>query len=184
MNLVPDNNTISSISPIQKFIQKIGRVILYIILSCTALIGIAVGIGVMYESEVKQYVINELNKQLNTPVIIDTKDINFSIIKNFPYASVDFKNLKAMDAIKNKNKDTLFKASRISFQFNLPDIFKKNYHIKKIEIDNVVLNIRIDENGEDNYHFWKKSIDMTNINFAFALEKIKMMQIRVIYKNH
>jgi len=70
MNLVPDNNTISSISPIQKFIQKIGRVILYIILSCTALIGIAVGIGVMYESEVKQYVINELNKQLNTPVII------------------------------------------------------------------------------------------------------------------
>ncbi|HRG52564.1 MAG TPA: AsmA-like C-terminal region-containing protein [Bacteroidia bacterium] len=184
MNLVPDNNTISSISPIQKFIQKIGRVILYIILSCTALIGIAVGIGVMYESEVKQYVINELNKQLNTPVIIDTKDINFSIIKNFPYASVDFKNLKAMDAIKNKNKDTLFKASRISFQFNLPDIFKKNYHIKKIEIDNVVLNIRIDENGEDNYHFWKKSTDTTNTNFAFALEKIKMTQIRVIYKNH
>lgn len=184
MNSVPDNDTISKNSPFPKFIRKFWKIFLYTLLAFIILIGVAFGIGVIYESEVKQYVINELNKQLNTPVIIDTKDINFSIIKNFPYASVDFKNLKAMDAIKNKNKDTLFKASKISFQFNLPDIFKKNYHIKKIEIENVVLNIRIDANGEDNYHFWKESPDSANSNFDFALEKIQMSQIHIIYKNH
>lgn len=184
MNSVPDNNTIPSRSPIQKIIRKLWKGLLYIFLVCVVLIGVAFGIGIMYESEVKQYVINELNKQLNTPIIIDTKDINFSIIKKFPYASVDFERLKALDAVESKNKDTLFKANKISFQFNLPDIFKKNYHIRKIEIVNVTLNIRIDENGNDNYHFWKKSSDSTNANFAFALEEIQMSQIRVIYKNH
>lgn len=183
MNLVPDNNTNSANSPLPKFIRKLWKTVIYLFLTCALLIGIAFGIGVIYESEVKQYVINELNKQLNTPVMIDAKDISFSIIKNFPYASVDFKNLKAMDAIQSKRKDTLFKADRISFQFNLPDIFKKNYHIKKIEIDNVVLTIRIDENGNDNHHFWKKSTDSTHTNFAFALEKIEVSQIRVIYNN-
>src|SRR4051812_44331967 len=183
MNSVPDNNNLPSTTPIQKHIRKIWKGLLYIVLLFIALVGLAFGIGVMYESEVKQYVINELNKQLNTPVIIDTKDIDFSIIKNFPYASIDFKDLKAMDAIESKRKDTLFKANKISLQFNLPDIFKKNYHIKKIEIENVVLNIRIDENGNDNYHFWKKSTDSANTNFAFALEKIEVTQLRIIYSN-
>ncbi|HET6225580.1 MAG TPA: AsmA-like C-terminal region-containing protein [Bacteroidia bacterium] len=184
MNAFPDHNTTPSASFFQKWMKKLWNGLLYTVLLFVLLVALAFGIGKMYESEVKQYVINELNKQLNTPVIIDTKDINFSIIKNFPYASVDFKNLKAMDAIESKHKDTLFKANKISFQFNLPDIFKKNYHIKKIEIENVVLNIRIDENGSDNYHFWKKSTDTTNSNFAFALEKIHLSQLRIIYKNH
>jgi hypothetical protein len=165
------------------FIQRIRKWIIYFFLFLIVLIGVGFIIGLAYEGEVKKYIISELNKQLNTQIIIDTKDIDFSIIKNFPYASVDFKNLKALDVVESKDKDTLFKAGKISLQFNLPDIFKKNYHIKKIEIEQVTLDIRIDEAGKDNYHFWKSSTDTASANFAFALEQINLSQIQVLYKN-
>jgi len=136
-----------------------------------------------YQDEVKEYIVSQLNKQLNTPVIIDGKDIDFTVIKNFPYASVDFRNVKALDAVSGKNKDTLFKAGEISMQFNLIDVFKKNYRIKKISISDVDLRIRIDKAGNDNYHFWKKSEDTTETAFSFALEKIILDNVKLNYRD-
>jgi hypothetical protein len=166
-----------------RFIRLLRKGMIYLFLLLCVLISIGFIIGLVYEGDVKKYVIAELNKQLNTQVVVDTKDIDFSIIKNFPYASIDFKNLKALDALEGKHKDTLFKAGKISLQFNLPDIFRKNYHIKKIAIENVILDIRIDETGKDNYHFWKSSNDTSASNFAFALEKINLGHVQLFYKN-
>src|ERR1019366_244002 len=141
-------------------------------------------IGYYYQNEVKAYVISELNKQLNTEIIVDGKDIDFTILQNFPYASIDFKNVKALDAIEDKKKDTLFTAGKISFQFNVVDIFHKNYHIRKIKIDDVDLKIRIDKNGNDNYHFWKSSSETDTTTFSFALEEIILKHIQVTYKDY
>src|SRR6476646_9605418 len=88
-------------------------------------IGIAVTCFIIvkyYQDDVKEYVVGELNKKLNTQVIIDGKDIDFTILKSFPYASLNFKNVKALDACDFSHKDTLFKAAEISFQFNLIDV--------------------------------------------------------------
>lgn len=150
--------------------------ILLLLLSLTGFI-----IGYYYQDEVKDFVVSELNKKLNSKVIVDGKDIDFTVIRNFPYASVDFKNIKAMDAGENEGKDTLFRAGEISLQFNIVDIFHKNYHIKKIELKNADLRIRIDKNGNDNYHFWKESADSTSEGFSLALEKIVLDQVHVSY---
>ena len=141
-------------------------------------------VGYYYHDEVKEYVVAELNKQLNTQIIIDGKDIDFTVLKSFPYASVDFKNIKALEAIESKNKDTLFKAGKVSFQFNILDIINKKYHVKKIKIEDVDLKIRIDKNGKDNYHFWKAVSDTGSSAFSFALEKIVLNKIRLSYKDY
>ena len=166
-----------------RFLKKLRKWLIYFFTVLVALTITILIIGRVYEAEVKQYIINELNKQLNTQVIIDTKDIDFSILRNFPYASVDFKNLKALDATESKNRGTLFQAGTVSFQFNLPDIFKKNYHVKRIEIDHVVLDLRIDRDGKDNFHFWKTGTDSSSSNFEFALEKIVMNHVQILYNN-
>lgn len=165
------------------FFRKLRKGMLYLFSFIAGLLGLTFALGWIYEEDVKQYVITELNKQLNTPIIIDTKNIDFSIIKNFPYASVDFKHLKAMDALPSKHKDTLFKADEISLQFNLPDLFRKNYRIKKIVVDNVLLDIRIDSEGQDNYHFWKSAPTASKDNSVFALEKIEINSFRVLYRD-
>jgi len=147
------------------------------------LIGAGFIIGIYYQDEVKEYVIKELNKQLNTEIIVDGKDIEFTLIKNFPYASIDFKNAKVLEAVKRKNKDTLFNAGEISLQFNIVDVFKKKYHIKKMEVDDATLKIRIDKNGNDNYHFWKPSADTAKTSFSFALEDIVLNNVSFTFKN-
>lgn len=163
--------------------RALKRILIFFFVLIILLAGSVFVIGFYYQDEVKEYVIGELNKQLNTEIIVDGKDIDFTVIRNFPYASVDFKNIKALDAVQSKHKDTLFKAGRISFQFNIKDIFNKNYHIKKVEVDNVDLKIKIDKNGKDNYHFWKESADTSSTAFSFALEKIVLKQVHVFYKD-
>ncbi|MBK9673501.1 MAG: hypothetical protein IPO70_15045 [Bacteroidetes bacterium] len=41
----------------------------------------------------------------------------------------------------------------------------------------------IAQNGEDNYHFWKKSSDTTNSNFTLSLDRIKVSSLDVVYNN-
>lgn len=170
------------------FLRLLKRLFIFIFLFLVLITGTGFVIGYFYQDEVKEYIIGELNKQLNTEIIVDGKDIDFTVIQNFPYASVDFKNVKALDALDRekdapKKKDTLFSAGVISLQFNVLDIFKKNYRIKKIELDEVNLRVRIDKNGNDNYHFWKESDDSTNTSFAFSLEEIVLKKIHLSFKN-
>jgi hypothetical protein len=160
------------------------RFLIFILISVTLLVGSGFVIGYYYQDDVKEYIVGELNKELNTEIIIDGKDIDFTVLKNFPLASLDFKNVKALDAIQSKRKDTLFTAGEISFQFNLIDVFKKNYHIKKIEVDKANFRIRIDKDGNDNYHFWKQSTDTANAGFSFALEKIVLNQVHFSFKDY
>ncbi|MGB3947772.1 MAG: AsmA-like C-terminal region-containing protein [Bacteroidia bacterium] len=141
-------------------------------------------IGYYYQNEVKDVIVAELNKQLNTQVIVNGKDIDFTVIKNFPYASVEFKNIKALEVAEKKKKDTLFSAGNISFQFNIVDVFKKKYEIKKIEANRVDIQIVIDKKGNDNYHFWKTTPDTTTNNaFAFNLKMLELNEVRLVYKN-
>ncbi|HVA97488.1 MAG TPA: AsmA-like C-terminal region-containing protein [Bacteroidia bacterium] len=140
-----------------------------------------------YQNEVKTLVVEQVNKNLNTKVIVNSNDIHFSVFHDFPYASVEFNNVKALDAWDAKVKDTLFKAQNISLEFNLMDVFYKKYAVEKLSISGVQLNIRINEKGEDNYHFWKSTSDSisntSKNNFSFALNKITIQNAEVKYIN-
>lgn len=181
-------NNVDPVIPSQKKASDpfriLGRFITFVIVLFTLFFIAAAGLGYYYQDEVKGYVISELNKQLNTEIIVDGKDIDFTIIKSFPFASVDFKNVKALDATKTTKKGTLFTANKISLQFNIVDIFHKNYHVKKIEIKDGDIDIRIDKKGNDNYHFWKSTPKTDTRKFSFALEEIILDNVQFSYKNY
>ena len=167
-----------------RIVRFFWRFLIFILVTITLLGGTGFIIGYFYQDEVKEYIVGELNKQLNTEIIVDGKDIDFTVLKNFPLASVNFKNVKALEAIQSKKKDTLFAAGEISLQFNIIDVFKKNYRIKRVEVDDANLKIRIDKEGNDNYHFWKTSIDTSNTGFSFALEKIVLKQVHFSFRDY
>ncbi len=157
------------------------RILIFLFISLALILGAIFIAGYIYQNEVKEYVIKQLNEQLNTQLIIDAKDIDFTVLQNFPHASVDFKNIKVMEVVESKNKDTLFKAGKVSFFFNLIDIFNKNYHLKKIRMDDLSIKIKINKNGKDNYHFWKTSSVKDSTSFSFALENVELNKIEVSY---
>lgn len=150
------------------------------------LILLAVLLAWIYRDEVKKYIVAEVNKRLNTQVIVAPDDIDLTVIRTFPSLALEFRNVKALDATTDKNRDTLFKAGRIDLKFNLLDLFRKNYRIHSIGVEDVKLNMWVDKNGRDNFHFLKASADTGKTDTArvqFALEDIRLNNIKVIYAN-
>lgn len=165
------------------------KVILLSFLSLLLLLAITAFVIVrFYEDEVKQILVVQINKQLVTPVSV--KDIELSLFKKFPSASLEFTDVTAesvqpADSLEGAQRFTerLFEAHKIFLQFNILDIFYGNYTIKKIDIEEAKMNLLVTSDGNDNFHFWKKSNDTTASNFQLHLEKILVINSDIEYKN-
>src|ERR1035437_2307335 len=148
-----------------------------------------------YENEIKDYMIRQLNKNLKTKVIVNGKDILLTLLKNFPYASLDFKNVIMLEApisnlmpdkkgnVKFLKLDTLFSATSISLQFNILDVLRKKYVVKKISAENGKVKLRIGADGSQNWDVWKGSSDTTvaTEESGFNLKKFSLENIALFY---
>jgi hypothetical protein len=138
----------------------------------------------IYEEEVVNLIIKELNKHLKTEIRIDPKNIDLTIIKSFPNCAIEFKELTAMDAKGFKTSDTLLQAKSLSLAFNIKDLFNKNYTIKKISLVDANCHLKVDKKGNANYLVWKSdTTTKENESLKFALENISLTNIELTYKN-
>lgn len=147
-------------------------------------------IGYFYNDKVTKYFVNELNK--NIDVNVKVKNVEFSIFKKFPNASIEFNQVFAEPNKKFKKSgfknysDTLISAKKIYLVFNIFDVFSEKYNIKKVEIKDGNANILIDKLGNENFLFWKKAnnnsqptniqIDLKNINLNNFYLQVKNLQ--------
>jgi len=177
--------------------KVIKRIFLSLLILFLIVVGTLLVIAFAYENEVKDYMIRQLNKNLKTQVIVDSKDIHLSLLKSFPYASLDFRNVKMLESpigkgISKKGKkifmktDTLFAMEKISLQFNLFDILRKNYVVKKIKMENGKVKLRIGMDGSVNWDVWKGDGDTISSSkeSAFNLEKFQFENIKFIYLDY
>lgn len=145
----------------------------------------------VFEDSIKKYVTDELNAHLNTKIIVEPENINLTFIKDFPQASVEFIDVTALDATEIASqdtilapRDTLFSAGEVSFKFSILDIFRENYTIRQITLEDGMVDVRVDENGNDNYHFLKNDTAATandSGEVAFALEEISFTNVDLGY---
>lgn len=150
--------------------------ITFIVLLVTAII-----LAYVFESDIKKYAIQEINKQLTAEVIIDENDISFSFIKKFPKASLSFRNLLILE--ENK-KDTLLFADDISLEFPLLGVFSGDYTVNEMDISNTDIRLRTDKKGKPNYIIWNTN-DTTSTPddtpFKFDLQQINLKKVAVSY---
>lgn len=134
----------------------------------------AITLALVYEDQVKKIIISQINKQLISPV--EVGEIQFSLIKNFPKASLSFYQVKANSVYQGNDLQHcpkhLLTAEEISLQFNLRDIFKGNYTINKITLNGIVLNLFIDKNKIDNYHCWRADTASSKAQVKFMMDQI------------
>ncbi|MBI3510362.1 MAG: hypothetical protein HY064_06840 [Bacteroidetes bacterium] len=138
----------------------------------------------IYRDDVKSYMIAEVNKRVNTTILVAPQDIDVTIISSFPNVAVVFSNISALDAVQSSKRDTLLTAKKISFAFNIMDLFHENYVIKKIYMGDAKLKLWVDEKGNDNYHFLKEEKDTVKndtSHVAFALNDIHFENVHFIY---
>jgi len=105
------------------------KTILWICVSIVVLVIAAIALVFIYEDEVKASMVDELNKHLNAEIKIDPQNIDLTVIRTFPNASVDFKDAMCYEVTKKEKRDTLFTSGLITLKFNLIDFFKKKNKI-------------------------------------------------------
>ncbi len=143
---------------------------------CLLIIGFLT--GVFYEKEIKQLILSEINKNLDTKIQIE--EFDFSVLKHFPNAAFEMKNVVIEEISTTEKKDTLLYSKQLSLLFNIYDLLKKDITVKKILVNNGNINIRINAEGQGNYHFWKKSSD-TSASSVIEIEKIDLKNVVLKY---
>jgi hypothetical protein len=161
------------------------KILKWISLSVFSLILLAAVAGFVivnfYGDKIKDLFIRELNTQLRAEVY--ASDISFTVFEHFPYATLKFRGLSAKDATDRKQKDTLLKAQTLMLNFNILDLYYKNYKIKRIDIRKGVLKLKIYKDLSDNYHFWKDSPASASSQVDFRLENVSLENILILYSN-
>ena len=155
------------------------RLLKYFSIGAFGIFALAVLLTSFYSAEIKQMIIGELNKSLVSPVQVG--DVSFSILRHFPYASVELRQVKAMDAPAEGQKAKLLEADRIAFLFNIAGLFRHDVTVKKVVMKEGRLHVRIDKNGNDNYHIWKSSSDTAAS--VIDLQKIVLESVSITYSD-
>ena len=161
------------------------RLFLSLIIGIVSVVCICASLVFIYEDDVKALIIKELNKHLKAEVRVDPKNIDLTILKSFPKCALEFKDITAMDAKNFGANDTLLFAKRLALEFNVKDLFNKNYSIKNIVLENAHCHLKVDKKGNANYLVWiSEGIETNSDSLNFALEKITLNTVKVSYKNN
>ena len=143
-----------------------------------------------YQDEIRELMIGEINKHVNTEIRV--KEMKFSVLRKFPRASVEFRDVVIMvpedyqrTAAGRLDSDTLFFAQNLFLQFNLRDIFNKRYRVTSLNARNGVLYLAINPEGQVNYHFWQAADSgSAPDDFQFDLQNVRFSGYRFKFGNH
>ncbi len=120
----------------------------------------------IYEDEIKQSAIEKLNTQLNTPIKVGK--IELSYFKHFPFVSLKFPDVIIYDS-KPDHSGVLLSASEVSLLFNIWDIYKGNYKVKKLYVENGTWTSSIDKRGVNNFDILKPDTSSLQKSSTFEL---------------
>lgn len=132
----------------------------------------------LYRDELQKKVVQWANDQLKVPVKVSK--IEFSVWKSFPDASVEFLDVLVPDVI--NTQDTFLFAGRLSFSFNIYDLFQDKYILKAFSIEDGNLRIFFDQKLNFNGNIFKDKNDSAESGyFSVDLKKVNLKNIRFEY---
>lgn len=163
--------------------HSIKRILLISVIVIAGVLSIAIFVGYLYRDEVKNIVITSLNKRLTTKV--EVGDISFSIIKKFPYPSLELNDVVIHESADFITSGQVVNAQQITLMFSFKSLFGKTYSLKEVIISNALINLQIDKNGNVNYKVWQqpdeKTLDESDLNID--LQNVVFNNTDVLYYN-
>ncbi len=143
------------------------------------------------EQKIIEETINQINKNISMPVYIS--DIHFSLLKKFPQATLQLKNVTLLSAkefsklhFSEEKNDTLLWIEDLYLSLNMLALMQHRVELSKISIKNGFVNILVDEKGRPNYAILKQvkfESDTADNSFRFMLKQISFNQLNVRYEN-
>lgn len=131
----------------------------------------------------------EIRKNIRSRITIG--DASFSLIKDFPYASIrlyDVSILSTKDIVRRDFRriikpDTLLKAGTLNIKLNLIDLINNKVTLKQIAIKDGELNLLVDKRGRNNYQILKKGREGEEKEVLLKVNEIKVQRTKFRYIN-
>ena len=167
-------------APLFKIVIRLLKyLIVFLSLIVFLLLGLMVVATKMYNDQLKEIALNQINNQLNSPVLVD--EVSLSVFSHFPLVSISIENIYLKDPL--NNKDTLFYSPRFDMSFNALDLIKRKYVIRKLELNEGFCHLHILKNGSKNFSVFKDLNENKNEQFKFVLEQLMFDNFLIDYKN-
>lgn len=129
--------------------------------------------------EIKTLFIQEINKNLRTPVSV--QNVQLGLLHDFPKVSVSFLGT-ACYGMESSDPEILFTAENITLSFNLRDLLRKEYVVREILVRGGDFNLKHYGNGVYNYVIWKVKSDSSRA-VSFHLQKVVLRNTLVRFRD-
>jgi hypothetical protein len=145
--------------------------------------------GLIFQDRIINAAMDNIRRNIRSRITIG--DASFSLIKDFPYASVRLYNVSILstkdiarrDFRQIVKPDTLLKARTLNIKLNVIDLINAKITLKQIDIRDGELNILIDKKGNNNYQILKKSKDDEKTQVLLKINEIKIQRTKLRYIN-
>ncbi|MGY5850074.1 AsmA family protein [Salegentibacter sp. F14] len=134
---------------------------------------ILVGAPLIFEAQIKDYVRKTINQNVNAKV--EFADINLSLLRNFPQATVVVEDFKVINKAPFEG-DTLALGEELLLEMSIKELFKSNQEAKRLDqlkLNSAYINILTDSLGNNNYDIAIKDSASTSdstAGFSFELQ--------------
>ncbi|NSW95802.1 MAG: hypothetical protein HPY62_13925, partial [Bacteroidales bacterium] len=152
----------------------------------TVVLALLLILSLLFQEKTGRIILNILNNNFSTK--IETGPYRLSLIKKFPKATVELKNVlihSSTDFSSNNfpgiNTDTLLFARSVSIDFKLISLLKGVYNFKSISVKNGKLNLFTDAGGKDNYDVSAGKQGKDNEAGTLNFERINLDNVYSVY---
>ncbi|MBT3418056.1 MAG: hypothetical protein HN427_04705 [Flavobacteriales bacterium] len=130
-----------------------------------------------FGEKVERIILERINSKLKTG--IEISDIEFSLYKNFPYASVQLNDVLILESFENSN-DTLLFAKQAFVKLNILDIISQKYNVRSIIFESGNINVKYDKDGIGNFNIFRDSTKSKN---KLEINRIEIKNSDFTYNN-
>lgn len=147
---------------------------------------LAILIPFLFKDKILELVKREANKQLNAVVQFD--DLNVSLIRNFPKASISLENLSVVNHFPFSG-DTLIQAKEINVAVSLFSLLRgSTYQIHRISVQEAFIQLMVNKDGFSNWDIMKQGETVEDVedsaaSFSLDLAAYDISSSRFIYKD-
>jgi hypothetical protein len=153
---------------------KFRKIVLITLSIIVGLVATAIIAARILEPAIKKAVVEQINQQLSVPISVG--EIEFSLIKKFPFASLEFQDVVTAGSKLDGVTENLLEAKKVFLLFNIFDAFSDDLKLKQINIESAKLNMYSRHDGRDNFSIFKDKSNDTS-HFNVQLEAVKLIDV-------
>lgn len=158
-------------------IIRLLRFFLSIFLTVAILLGAAFAYLYTNQEQLRNALVTQVNDHLDAQV--EVGEIKMDFFSQFPDVSFRFNEVFCKEVLPATSSDTLFYFDAVYFEFNLWQLIQSEYELKGITFEEGNVELRMYQNGTDNYHFWKETEDTAQSDLILSLDDVKFSNAKI-----